>query len=411
MKFVGKREAPMTLSKQRKLLGNHLNFAAAEAYKLLRTNLMFALPNNNECRVIGITSALRGEGKSTTSVNLAYTIAQTGERVLMIEADMRLPNVAQRLALRPTLGLSDLLAGLCTREEAIQESGMLDNLRIIAAGSIPPNPMELLGSEQMTQQLAELKKEFDFIIFDLPPVNAVADGLVISRLVQGMVVVVRQDYGDRSSLSVAVRRLQYLNVKILGFVMTYSHAEKKAYKYRKYGYGYGYGYYGKKGRAVRPTPTTMIDFHTHILPGIDDGSRSADESIQMLRAMPEVTHVWPHRISMHGRTRRRGSCGGVPPHGSSCGNGWTTRRPTYGWARRSAILRASAAVMSCTASASREPTCCFWRCPLRSGAAGRSMTCWSWDTGRSCGWCWPTPSATRAFTTSGTGSTLRTAPS
>lgn len=236
-------------AKDRKLLGNHLNFAAAEAYKLLRTNLMFALPNNNECRVIGITSALRGEGKSTTSVNLAYTIAQTGERVLMIEADMRLPNVAQRLALRPTLGLSDLLAGLCTREEVIQESGMLDNLRIIAAGSIPPNPMELLGSEQMTQQLAELKKEFDFIIFDLPPVNAVADGLVISRLVQGMVVVVRQDYGDRSSLSVAVRRLQYLNVKILGFVMTYSHAEKKAYKYRKYGYGYGYGYYGKKGKS------------------------------------------------------------------------------------------------------------------------------------------------------------------
>lgn len=239
MKFVGKREAPMTLAKQRKLLGNHLNFAASEAYKLLRTNLMFALPDNKECRVIGITSALRGEGKSTTSVNLAYTIAQTGERVLMIEADMRLPNVAQRLALRPTLGLSDLLAGLCTREEAIQESGMLDNLRIIAAGSTPPNPMELLGSQQMTQQLTELKKEFDFIIFDLPPVNAVADGLVISQLVQGMVVVVRQDYGDRHSLSVAVRRLQYLNVKILGFVMTYSHMEKKSYKYHKYGYGYG----------------------------------------------------------------------------------------------------------------------------------------------------------------------------
>lgn len=247
MKFVGKREAPMTLARQRKLLGNHLNFAASEAYKLLRTNLMFALPDNKECRIIGITSALQGEGKSTTSVNLAYTIAQTGERVLLIEADMRLPNVAQRLALRPTLGLSDLLAGFCTQAEAIQESGMMDNFRIIAAGSIPPNPMELLGSEQMTQQLAELKKEFDFIIFDLPPVNAVADGLVISRLVQGMVVVVRQDYGDRRSLSVAVRRLQYLNVKILGFVMTYSRTEKKSYKYHKY--GYGYGEYGKKGAS------------------------------------------------------------------------------------------------------------------------------------------------------------------
>ena len=145
MKLVGKREAPMTPARQRKLLGNHLSFAASEAYKLLRTNLMFALPDSKECRVIGITSALRGEGKSTTSVNLAYTIAQTGERVLMIEADMRLPNVAQRLALRPTLGLSDLLAGLCTREEAIQESGMLDNLRIIAAGSTPPNPWNCLA--------------------------------------------------------------------------------------------------------------------------------------------------------------------------------------------------------------------------------------------------------------------------
>lgn len=267
MKIIGKREAPMTLSQQRKLFGNHLNFAASEAYKLLRTNLMFALPDNKGCRVIGITSALRGEGKSTTSVNLAYTVAQTGKRVLMIEADMRLPNIAKRLALRPTLGLSDLLAGLCTREEAIQESGMMENLRIIAAGSIPPNPMELLGSDQMGKHLTELKKEFDFIIFDLPPVNAVADGLVISKLVQGMIVVVRQDFGDKRSLSVAVRRLQYLKVKILGFVMTCSKVNKKGYGYRKYGRSYGYGYddysygygeYGSKAASQDPKFTESV---------------------------------------------------------------------------------------------------------------------------------------------------------
>lgn len=110
MSKIGKREVPMTRSQQRKLLGDHLSFAAAEAYKLLRTNLMFALPDSGGCRVVGVTSALQGEGKSTTSMNTAYTIAETGQRVLLIEADMRLPNVARCLGLRPNLGLSDLLA-------------------------------------------------------------------------------------------------------------------------------------------------------------------------------------------------------------------------------------------------------------------------------------------------------------
>lgn len=185
MSKIGKREVPMTRSQQRRLLGDHLSFAAAEAYKLLRTNLMFALPDSGGCRVVGVTSALQGEGKSTTSMNTAYTIAETGQRVLLIEADMRLPNVARCLGLRPNLGLSDLLAGLCTLNDVVQPSGMLDNLRIIAAGSIPPNPMELLGSDQMGRLLDILRQFYDFIIFDLPPVNVVADGLVISRLVYG----------------------------------------------------------------------------------------------------------------------------------------------------------------------------------------------------------------------------------
>ena len=245
MSKIGKREVPMTRSQQRKLLGDHLSFAAAEAYKLLRTNLMFALPDSGGCRVVGVTSALQGEGKSTTSMNTAYTIAETGQRVLLIEADMRLPNVARCLGLRPNLGLSDLLAGLCTLNDVVQPSGMLDNLRIIAAGSIPPNPMELLGSDQMGRLLDILRQFYDFIIFDLPPVNVVADGLVISRLVQGMIMVVRQDYGDRRAIADAVRRLQYLDVKILGFVMTYSQTGKKSYGYRKYGYGYGYGKHGR----------------------------------------------------------------------------------------------------------------------------------------------------------------------
>ena len=115
--MFGKKRTPeedvMSLKEQRAMLGDRLSFAASEAYKLLRTNLTFALPDEQRCRVVGITSASRGEGKSTTSINLAYTIAETGKRVLLVEADMRRPNLARRLAIDPAPGLSNLLAGLC----------------------------------------------------------------------------------------------------------------------------------------------------------------------------------------------------------------------------------------------------------------------------------------------------------
>lgn len=234
-------EPVLNLRQERGLLGDHLNFAAAEAYKLLRTNLLFALPDEGHCRVLGVTSALRGEGKSTTTINLAYSLAEAGKRVLLVETDLRLPTVSKRLALRVAPGLSNLLAGLAKIKDVIQDSGMQDTLKVIVAGDIPPNPQELIGSERMKQVLEELKQDFDFLLFDLPPVNAVADGLVISRLMQGMLLVVRRDYGDRRAVADAVRQLQYLDAKILGFVMTHNYVEKSA--------SYGrYGRYGKHGR-------------------------------------------------------------------------------------------------------------------------------------------------------------------
>ena len=113
-----KAEKKEKASRRRKqgLLCDELSFAAAESYKLLRTNLLFALPDQ-ECRIIGVTSSIRGEGKSTTAVNLAYTLAQTGKKVLLIDGDMRLPTIAQKLDLAATPGLSNLLAGLNTERE------------------------------------------------------------------------------------------------------------------------------------------------------------------------------------------------------------------------------------------------------------------------------------------------------
>lgn len=235
----------ISAAERRKMIGPGLNFAAAEAYKVLRTNLMFSLPDENKCRIIGVTSALRGEGKSTTSINLAYTIAQTGKKTLLMEADMRLGNTAQSLGIASTPGLSNLLVGINSGNEVLQKSGLLDNLYVIAAGDVPPNPAELLGSDRMDKVLEIMAENFDFIVIDLPPVTAVSDAAIVSKQVNGMVVVVRQDYCDRQALHETMRQLEFLDVKILGFVMTNSALQKKNYKkYGKYG---KYGKYEKYG--------------------------------------------------------------------------------------------------------------------------------------------------------------------
>lgn len=235
-KEKNKNRDMLTPEEARKTLGSNLNFAAAEAYKLLRTNLDFSLPGEKKCKVIGVTSALRGEGKSTTSVNIAYTMAQNGGKVLLIEADLRLPTLAKRVRVASRPGLSNLLVGQCNGNDTLQRSGLINNLWVMTAGDIPPNPAELLGSVNMAATVNALADVFDAIIIDLPPVSAVSDALIISKLVDGMLIVVRQDYCDRHSADEVVRQLRFVDVKILGFVMTGADTQKKNYKrYGSYG--------------------------------------------------------------------------------------------------------------------------------------------------------------------------------
>lgn len=227
-----------------KTFGAGLNFAAAEAYRLLRTNLLFALPyaslqNGETCRIVGVTSSLSGEGKSTTTLNLGYVLAESGKKVLVVEADMRLPTISTRLKIEQKTGLSSLLAGLCAESDVIRPSGIQEHLWVMSAGPTPPNPSELLGSEHMKTVLKNLGPRFDFILLDLPPVNEVSDALVTSRLTHGIIVVVRKGYATRSSVAEAIRQLDHVNAKVMGFVMTYTDSTEKKYKsaYQgKYGY-------------------------------------------------------------------------------------------------------------------------------------------------------------------------------
>ena len=204
------------------MLGENLNFAASEAYKLLRTNLDFALSDEQKCRIIGITSSMRGEGKSTTTLNLAYSIAEAGKLVLVIEADMRLPTYTKRLHIQTKKGISNLLAGQCTGADVLSRCELHKNMWVIPAGDIPP--------------------------LDLPPVTAVSDPLVVSKLMNGMLLVVRQNYATRRSVAETVRQLHFAEAKILGFVMTNAALEGKKKYYKNYNYGYGYGY-GEKNKT------------------------------------------------------------------------------------------------------------------------------------------------------------------
>lgn len=215
-------------------LHQNLEFAATEQYKLLRVNLEFTLPEDAKCPVIGITSSTRGEGKSTTAINLSYVLAEKGKKVLLIDGDLRLPSIAKKMGIQSTSGLTDLLMGKGAQISDFQ-SELLKNWYILPSGNIPPNPSELLGSRRMDTVLETLKANFDYIIIDLPPVNIVSDALSIANMITGMIVVVREDYTEKKELEHCFRQLKLSNIKILGCVMNDAKASGSGYgKYKKY---------------------------------------------------------------------------------------------------------------------------------------------------------------------------------
>lgn len=232
----------------RRTLHEHLEFTAKEQYKLLRTNLSFTIPAEVKCPIIGLTSANRGEGKSTTAINLAYVLAESGKRVLLLDGDMRVPSIAKKMELETAPGLSNLLMEQESLDLSIFRSPILDNWYVVPSGELPPNPSELLGSRRMENLLRALAEKFDYIVVDLPPVNLVSDALAISKFITGMIVVVKEDNTEKRELEQCYRQLSLTNVKVLGCVMNNAKSGRDVYgDYHDYDYEYGYGYgYGRR---------------------------------------------------------------------------------------------------------------------------------------------------------------------
>ena len=215
-------------------IGEELSFASKEAFNLLRTNISFAFPDHNGGKVLGISSACPQEGKSTTAINLAYSLADAGNKVLLIDADMRRPSVCFTLGIEMAPGLSNMLAG--NEVAKVNKSVLLDNLDVITSGDIPPNPSELICSLKMKDFLDVCRASYDYVIVDLPPVLSVADALALSKYIDGVIIVVRHNNARRKDVVETIRQLEFANAKVVGFV--YNKIESKGvaryYKPTKY---------------------------------------------------------------------------------------------------------------------------------------------------------------------------------
>lgn len=230
------------------IINKDTEFQAIEAYKVARTNIMFSLmdSNNDSCKIVIFTSAIPGEGKTTTAINMAITFAQTDAKVLLIDADLRRPRVHRYLKTMNIVGLSNVLGGFSDLPEAIQTSEQY-GFDYITSGHIPPNPAELLLSDKMKTLLETLSKSYEYIFLDMPPVAAVTDTAAVARMATGVIIVVREKYTPHPVLKSALSALKMANAKILGFILTAAGLDEYFYKgskYGKYGYKrhYGYGY-------------------------------------------------------------------------------------------------------------------------------------------------------------------------
>jgi capsular exopolysaccharide synthesis family protein len=216
---------------------------AAEAFRSLRTSIVFSGVRGAP-QVMVVTSAMPGEGKSTSSSNLALTLAQQGSRTLLVDADLRRGTVHRIFDVPQEPGLTHVLLGMVPLEAAVHVVEVSENvtLSVLPAGAFPPNPAEILGSERMTRLLEELRGKYDAVIFDAPPLNLVTDATVLAKMVDAAVLVTRNGFTDKRALQHAASQLLQVRAPVSGVVLNDVDVTGGG-RYYGYGYGYGYGYY------------------------------------------------------------------------------------------------------------------------------------------------------------------------
>lgn len=245
-------------------------FAAKEAYRTIRTNLMFSMAKTG-CKTIVFTSSIQGEGKTTSAANVAFSMARGQQKVLLMDLDLRSPRV-DRLVKKPTSpGLTNFLSGFSSLDEILHRN-VFPNLDVICAGTATPNPAEMVASEGMAELIRKMQEFYDFIIIDTPPVRVVSDALPITRLADGVALVVRPKYTARKDVKETISQIELVGGKILGVIVNGVQEEK-----RRYGRYQHYGHYGET-----PAPSATIREA-----GIKEGRSQTQDTLATERKKPD----------------------------------------------------------------------------------------------------------------------------
>lgn len=229
----------------------------SEAFRALRTSLLLSQAEHPP-QVILVTSALPREGKTTAAVNLAVTLAQLGDRTLLMDSDLRKPGIrrALNLTIGKEAGLSSYLAGVSTLDEVLIPHPTISNLTALTTGPVPPSPADLLSSHKMREAIAEVRRRFKFVVIDSPPVMAATDAVILSALTDGVLLVVRSGETPKEAFTRTRDLLAAVKCRLLGVVLNAvdSSAPDYYYSYRYYPYAYGYGYGEDVGKGA-PFPS------------------------------------------------------------------------------------------------------------------------------------------------------------
>lgn len=227
-------------------------FSVTETFKSIRSNIIFSLGTSDK-KVVAISSPNPSDGKSTTAANIAIAFAQTESSVLLIDADMRKPVQHKTFKVKNDEGLSTLIIGKSSVAKSVK-SNVIKGLDLLPSGPMPPNPSELLSSEQFKKLLEKLAKDYDYIIIDTPPVNVVSDAMVMKDSINGILLVLRYGITTYADLNNSMKQIELADASLFGFIMNevkHNHSGayynyKYKYKYKDYGYGYGYGHRPQK---------------------------------------------------------------------------------------------------------------------------------------------------------------------
>jgi capsular exopolysaccharide synthesis family protein len=206
-----------------------------EAFRVLRTNLQFIDPDKDR-KVFVITSSLPGEGKTTTATNLAVALAEGGERVALVEADLRRPKIGEYLNLEGAVGLTTVLVGRVKLADAMQQVAGRTGLDVLSSGRTPPNPAELLKSQAMTTVIEQLREDYDVVLIDAPPLLPVTDAALLASQADGAILIVRHGKTTTDEVRAAAERLRAVGAEPVGAIFNMAPARGAG----QYGYGYGY---------------------------------------------------------------------------------------------------------------------------------------------------------------------------